>query len=270
MDGRASPDVTDASRVDRAVVDADSPAACLPLVACNPSVPDACGASSEACSACVSLVAALATARNPTRRVSSACIRVQLVDSAGAGFNGEIDCDEPTFVSLVNDEPEWGGGECVRTEDCVALFNAGAGGVRPGETISRCRFADGTIARDRAPADAPRRCDAALGVCGPSCGCDAGRVCAFASQVAPTGVCVPPTSGNRRVSRPCRRMPNQMSCPSGEACLLPQRDNIDMPDRERWGVCMPTERCRAFHRYFQGDRPLFVCDESLTDRDAGT
>jgi hypothetical protein len=235
---------------------------CVPLAPCQYDDSGSCSAGRERCSTCVPFVAVSGGARV----IGAVCVGAP-ANRQSAGYRGLIG-DEPTYVSLVNDHPERGGGECIRTEDCVAMYNAFIDRAQPGELVPRCRFADGTIAEARQPTFT-QHCDDTLGLCAPRCACGEGRVCAFASQTVPSGVCVPRTSSDLRVSRPCRRSPDRIVCPSGEACLLPQRDNINIPDRERWGVCMPAQRCQAVHRYFQRTDSLFVCDESLTELDGG-
>ncbi|MFO0558587.1 MAG: hypothetical protein U0269_11265 [Polyangiales bacterium] len=199
------------------------------------------------------------------RILAQACVRTPDPRGMYAGQRGAIECDEPFYVALVADTL-LGGGACVRTEDCIALFDLAASAtLEPGEVIDRCRFSDFTFAQ-RSPTTPVGYCDRTLGICSAECRCGAGQVCAFASHEVPAGVCVPPTDGFRQ-SRPCRAMPDREPCPTGEACLFPVRGDLNIPDRERWGVCVERARCAAIDQYFASrgfDRP-FVCDTTLTE-----
>jgi hypothetical protein len=178
---------------------------------------------------------------------------------------GRYACDEPTYVALsLPSEILERDGPCVRREDCAALSAAVADmPLAADESMARCRFSDGTIATGGVASIAFAVCDPMLGLCHAGCPCDSGRICAFASQVQATGVCIPRTSYEPDVSTGCRAMPDRISCPTGQACLIPVRDNVGMPDRERWGVCMPVARCTAIGDMLLRGIP-YRCDTTLT------
>lgn len=252
--------------------DSSAAASCQPLRSCDDQNP--CG--DGPCSTCV-LVSAFRPEPEPegtVRPLGAACLQDQYPGNPlrFPTSNGRIACNEPEFATLILDGPQGGVGICVRREQCLALYDAYVGLARPDEVTHRCRFSDFTFVT-REPVTSTGLCNRELGLCEPSgCACPAGQVCAFASQAVPLGACVPPTSFEPTVSKPCRAMPDRASCPAGESCLLPLRRDNNIPDRERWGVCMATSRCRGIvdHLGAQGVGGFyFRCDTTLTVTDAG-
>lgn len=163
------------------------------------------------------------------------------------------------------------GGDCIDAALCVALDRIAQAGLRPGEQPSgRCQWGDGTIARTGV--SAPARClEAPLRTCGTGCApCPADRPnCIWRSEVYPTGICLPIGYGLSAVGvfeapdvarYRCRVSPQQV-CPRGESCLLPVRNDVDMPDINRWGKCFPTPVCTEFATLF---RDGYRCDTALT------
>ena len=162
-------------------------------------------------------------------------------------------------------------GVCMETAMCLALDQITREGVLPGEQPSgRCQWSDGTIARTGV--SAPARClEAPLRTCGTGCApCPADRPnCIWRSEVYPTGICLPIGYGESAVGvfeapdivrYRCRVSPQQV-CPRGESCLLPVRNDVDMPDINRWGKCFPTPVCTEFATLF---RDGYRCDTALT------
>jgi len=162
-------------------------------------------------------------------------------------------------------------GVCIDAALCVALERIAQASLRPGEQPSgRCQWGDGTIARTGV--SAPARClEAPLRTCGTGCApCPADRPnCIWRSEVYPTGICLPIGYGASAVGvfeapdiarYRCRVSPQQV-CPRGESCLLPVRNDVDMPDINRWGKCFPTPVCTEFATLF---RDGYRCDTALT------
>ena len=91
----------------------------------------------------------------------------------------------------------------------------------------------------------------------------------FRSEAYSTGICMSYNFGGGtagRIEGPdvpgyrCRISPEQV-CPRGLACLIPVRNDVDMPDAQRWGRCYPPDVCQRFAASFADG---YRCVSSLT------
>ena len=150
-------------------------------------------------------------------------------------------------------------GRCHDIPICLELDRLARAAVRPGEKADRCQWGDGTFAHTGQTA-AARCVDGPLRTCGTGCSpCPSDRtVCMFRSEVYPTGICMPAGSGIGEVGHVegpgiagyrCRISPEQV-CPRGLACLIPVRNDVDIPDVQRWGRCYPPDVCQRFAASF--------------------
>ena len=230
---------------------------CRPLLECpadnaEPRCPEECGG-------CAGTTVYTGSPMDQNTRIGfRRCIHIQVDALSGPGYLGSIGCNEPDFVARFQGADDRRG-ICVARSDCVLLNQiAQATPLGPNESIQMCRNSDGTLVT---AAEVPQNgvCDPMMGYCASGCPCLNGNICAFISERSSTGVCVPQSLGD--VSRGCRAFPNRVLCPSAdEGCLLPTRRNFDIPDRERFGVCVPRLRCHAVARNIFG---FYVCDDTL-------
>ena len=269
--GELSSPPVDAAVLDQTAVDvaqtADAPVderSCVERqIACSSGSDTACG---SACSTCFGVSAA-------GRFLGGLCMPP--FDGLGAGCTNSGMLSRCSFDGRLCFGPapgvERAEGLCIEAAQCVALERIAQAGLRPGEQPSgRCQWGDGTIARTGV--SAPARClEAPLRTCGTGCApCPADRPnCLWRSEVYPTGICLPIGYGLSAVGvfeapdivrYRCRVSPQQV-CPRGESCLLPVRNDVDMPDINRWGKCFPTPVCTEFATLF---RDGYRCDTALT------
>jgi hypothetical protein len=128
------------------------------------------------------------------------------------------------------------GGLCVPSRACVMFANI--------DPEARCWHTDDTIARVGGLLAATCQ-GTGFTPCGQGCpSCPEGRVCAWASERSPTGVCIPRLRRDRIVT--CTPTENPLLCQPGEVCLLPTRDPaVGIPDAQRIGACVPRDECLA-------------------------
>jgi len=155
-------------------------------------------------------------------------------------------------------------GACAVREVCLAANGSTSGLCVPAMAClmftdsnpdTRCWYTDDTIAR--VGALPPARCESTgFRACGAGCPtCPDGRVCAWASERAPTGVCVPLLRRDRIVT--CTAVESPLLCQPGEMCLLPTRDPAaGIPDASRIGACVPRDECLAVRTAFPS---LYLC-----------
>lgn len=154
----------------------------------------------------------------------------------------------------------------LTVRDCLRLREEALLQARAGEEVAQCWFSDQTIATTPAYpiGGCATRVLPYLYGCGLGCdNCDTGfsEICMFVSPTYRTGVCLPRTNRLTQTSLVCKAENPRLTCPRGQACLLPIRNDRDgIPDRQRTGVCAVLDQCRMVAGRH---RDAYLCDETL-------
>lgn len=171
-----------------------------------------------------------------------------------------------TCMGFLGERGEEIGTALLTVRDCLRLREEALLQAGPGEEVSQCWFSDQTIATTPGypiGGCADMMLPFALG-CGLGCDrCDTGfsEICMFVSPSYRAGVCLPRTNRLSQTSLVCKAENPRLTCPRGQACILPIRNGRDgIPDRQRTGICAPLDQCR---RTAGWHREGYLCDETL-------